>query len=125
MRGDKPVNDVGPTSGIHIGWLADNLYDRRTVAEIQRKVIKQSGRNPVSRLLHARYDKEKIAAWRLELNRVLHVFNVRSVAVALLSLIVPFSDRVGRKYSCSGFRPSLRCVEDPGGDQRSGSLGKS
>jgi hypothetical protein len=52
------------------------------VAEIQRKVIKQSGRNAVSRLLHAKSDKETIAGWKLELNRILQVFNVRSVVFA-------------------------------------------
>jgi len=48
----------------------------RTVAEIQTKVIKQSGRNAASRLFHARNDKEIIAAWKSELNRILVVFNV-------------------------------------------------
>ena len=50
------------------------------MAAIQRKVIKQSKRNVVSRHLHAKNDKDKIAAWRLDLNRMLHVFNVRSIA---------------------------------------------
>jgi hypothetical protein len=53
--------------------------DCRTVAEIQNKVIKQSGRNAVSRLLHASNDKEMIAAWKSELNRILVIFNVCSV----------------------------------------------
>ena len=35
----------------------------------------------VSRLLHAKNDKETIAGWKLELGRILQVFNVRSVAV--------------------------------------------
>jgi hypothetical protein len=60
------------------------------VAEIQTKVIKQSGRNAVSRLLHAKDDKETIVGWKSELNRILHVFNVRSVAFARPSLIVLF-----------------------------------
>jgi len=46
--------------------------------EIQKKVIKQGQRNPISRHLHAKNDKEKIAAWKLELNRILQVFNVCS-----------------------------------------------
>ena len=53
--------------------------DRRTVAEIQRKVIKRSGRHSVSRFLHSRDDKDAIAAWKSDLNRILIVFNVRSV----------------------------------------------
>ena len=68
------------------GSLDDGL-DRRTVAEIQRKVIKRSGRNAVSRLVHAKNDKEKITAWRLELNRIL---NVRLVIFVWFPLIVPF-----------------------------------
>ena len=42
-------------------------------------VIKQSKRNVLSRLFNAKDDKETIAAWRLDLNRILHVFNVRSI----------------------------------------------
>ena len=56
-----------------------HALDRRTVAEIQRKVIKRSGRNVVSRLLHAKNDERAIAAWKSDLNRVLHVFNVCSL----------------------------------------------
>lgn len=52
----------------------------RTVACIQKNVVKQSNRNAVSRLLRANNDKEAIAAWRQDLTRVLHVFNVRSVS---------------------------------------------
>lgn len=55
------------------------------MAEIQRKVIEQSGRSPASRLLHAKNDKETIAAWKSDLNRILHVFNVRpTISIRLL-----------------------------------------
>jgi len=60
------------------------------VAEIQRKVIKQTRRNPASRLLHAKNDKETIAAWKSDLNRILHVFNVRSIVPVWLLLTVHF-----------------------------------
>ena len=50
----------------------------RTVGEIRNKVIKQSGRNAASRLFHAGNDKDIIAAWKSELNRILVVFNVCS-----------------------------------------------
>lgn len=56
------------------------------MAEIQRRVIEHEKRNAVSRHLHARNDKEKITAWRSELTRMLHVFNVRSVIFVRLSL---------------------------------------
>ena len=51
----------------------------RAVEEIQRRIIKQSKRNVISRHLHARIDKDKIAAWRMDLVRILQVFNVRSI----------------------------------------------
>ena len=57
--------------------FTDDAVDRRTVAEIQRKIVKRGGRNAVSRHLHAKSDKEAIATWRSDLNRILLVFNVR------------------------------------------------
>jgi len=50
------------------------------VAEIEQKIIKQGRRNVNSRYLHAKDDREKIAAWRSDLDKILQVFNVRSVA---------------------------------------------
>ena len=50
------------------------------MAEIERGVIKQGKRNVISQHLRAKADKEKIAAWRLDLDKVLQVFDVRSVA---------------------------------------------
>jgi len=54
--------------------------DLRTVADIQRKIIKQGKRNAVTQFFHAKNDKETIAAWRVDLNRMLLVFNVSSIA---------------------------------------------
>ena len=56
------------------------------MAAIQKRVVKQGKQNVISRHLHAKNDKEKIAAWRLDLVRILHVFNVRSIAPAWHSL---------------------------------------
>jgi len=50
------------------------------VAEIQKNVVKRGKRSGVSRMFHAKSDKETIATWRLDLNRILHVFNVCAVA---------------------------------------------
>ena len=58
------------------------------MAEIQKKIIKQRGRNATSRLFHAKKDKETIATWKLDLSRVLHVFNVRFVVSVWISLTV-------------------------------------
>ena len=71
-----------------------HAVDCRTVAEIQRKITKQSGRHAVSRFLHAKNDKEAITGWKSDLNGILNVFNVRSV----LSLLVA--------ADCPPFRPS-------------------
>ena len=60
------------------------------MAEIEGNVTKQSKRNQVSRLIHAKNDKDKIAAWRAELNRILQIFNVRSVTSPLASLTIGF-----------------------------------
>jgi len=46
------------------------------VAEIQRKIVKRGKRNVVSRVFHAN-DEEAIVAWRLGINSIIHVFNVR------------------------------------------------
>ena len=52
--------------------------NRRTVAEIREKVMRRSGRHRISRFLHSRDDKDAIAAWKSDLNRILRVFNVCS-----------------------------------------------
>lgn len=69
--------------------------NRRTVAEIQRNVIEKSGRNLFSRIVYATDDKEVMAGWRSDLNRILHVFNVRSVGSVRQSLTASCSDRAG------------------------------
>ena len=90
MRGDKSVDDVGETIGnAHFESLVYHVFGSRTVAEIQRKVIKQRGRNAVSRILNAKNDRETITAWKSDLSRMLHVFNVRSVVSAQWSSLTP------------------------------------
>ena len=58
------------------------------MAEIQRKAIKRSKRNAVSRLVHAKSDKDVIAGWKLDLDRILRIFNVCSVVAVWLLLTV-------------------------------------
>jgi len=50
------------------------------VAEIEGNIIKQGKRHGISRHLHAKSDMEKVAAWGSDLDKMLQVFNVRSVA---------------------------------------------
>ena len=56
-----------------------STLDRRTVEEIRVKVAKRGKRNVASRLFHVKDDKETIAAWRSDLTRILHVFNVSQI----------------------------------------------
>jgi predicted YcjX-like family ATPase len=62
-------------------YSTDDALDRSTLGEIQEKVIKKGKRNTVSRLFHAKIDKETIAAWKSDLGKVLLIFNVRSIAM--------------------------------------------
>ena len=57
----------------------------RTLSGIQRKVVKQGKRNAMYRSILAKGDKEKIATWKQDLVRVLHVFNVCSIGLILRS----------------------------------------
>ena len=52
----------------------------------QRRIIKKNERSVFSRALHAKDDKDAIAAWKQEFNKILHIFNVRSVSSARHSL---------------------------------------
>jgi len=47
--------------------------------EIQKHIIKWGKRNVISRGYHAKDDKKAITAWKLNLDGVLHIFNVCSV----------------------------------------------
>ena len=67
---------VGPAVDIRGIYL--QVTHRRAVTEIRTNIFKQGKRNVISRRFHARNDKETITSWRLDLNRILHIFNVRS-----------------------------------------------
>ena len=68
---------------------------RRTLAEIEKKIIKMGKRNAVSRLLHAKNDKEAIETWRRDLNRVLLIFNVSTLSTVFDLLTVSFQTKLG------------------------------
>ena len=68
---------------------AYNSPNPRTVAKIQEKVTKRSERHKVSRFVHSRNDKDVIAAWKSDLNRLLHVFNVCSMCLRLVTTDFP------------------------------------
>ena len=60
----------------------------RAATDIQKNAIKKSGRRHISRLFYTKDDKDKIAAWKVELDRILQVFNVRSVAFNSSPLLI-------------------------------------
>ena len=47
--------------------------------EIQRHIIERGKRNVICRFYLTKDDKKVIATWKLELNGILDVFDVRSV----------------------------------------------
>ena len=71
---------------IHSAQFTHYALNRRTIAEIEENVVEKSRRKLLSRLVHAKNDREVMAAWRSDLNRGLHIFNVRSVGFGNHSL---------------------------------------
>ena len=66
-------------------------FNRRTVQQVEVGVAEKGKRNRVSRLFHARNDKEMITSWRSDLTRILGIFNVRYIgSVLLIPLTVNF-----------------------------------
>ena len=47
---------------------------------MRRKVNNRGKRNPVFRFVLAKSDKDEIAAWNRDLDRLLHIFNVRQTS---------------------------------------------
>ena len=64
-------------------YFTDDTLDHSKLVEVQRKVVKKGKRNTVSRLIHAKNDKETIATWRSDLSKILLVFNVCSIGVVV------------------------------------------
>jgi hypothetical protein len=78
-RCDWRVDYVSHAVHAHAERSTYRLFDRRTLTKIQEKVVRQGKRNAVYRFVVSKSDKDRIAAWKQDLVRVLHVFNVRSV----------------------------------------------
>ena len=71
-------------------------FDHRTVSEVQKNITERRGkRRVISRRLHAKDDKEAIAAWKLDLDKILHTFNVRSTTSVRPSLDLCFQAELG------------------------------
>ena len=58
------------------------------------RITEKGGRNVFSRLFHAKNDKEMIGAWKLDLIKILHIFNVRSVGSYPPSLTSPLQTQL-------------------------------
>ena len=58
------------------------------MAQIQRSAIEPDKRNFISRIFNAKKDKDTVAAWRSELDRIVHVFEVRSALHSLPALLI-------------------------------------
>lgn len=80
---------MSQTSDGYAERFVHQALNRRVVAEIQN-VIKRCKRTEISRHLHTHTDHEAIATWRLDLNNILHDFNVRSLAFVRPSLTPRF-----------------------------------
>jgi len=65
-------------------------FSIRTMDEIQRHIIEWGRRGAISRRYHAKDDKDAIATWGLDLNRILHDFHVCSVIPVWRSLTFRF-----------------------------------
>jgi len=74
------------------------------VADIQGKLVKWGGRGAISRHLRAKDDKKTIATWRLDLDKILQVFNVRSVLAVKTSANFPTPERTRNKHKCNRFQ---------------------
>jgi len=85
------------TPGYFLIKLSSRILD-----EIRENIIKRGRRNVISRHYHVKDDKEAIATWRLDLNRVWRVFNVRSVIYVWPLLTVRFQTELGIDTRATG-----------------------
>jgi hypothetical protein len=70
---------VSRTGYLHAERPTHRRLYPRTVVKIQGKVVKQRKRNVLYRFVLSKTDKDKIAGWKQDFIRILHVFNVRSI----------------------------------------------
>ena len=73
------------------------------MADIQKKLVKWVKRNAVSRRFHAKKDEERIAAWRMDLDKSLQVFDVRSVTWVMTAADFSLSEGIYNNHGCTHF----------------------
>ena len=77
-------------------WMTmQSRWHYRTLGDIRSRVTERSKQNAISRAFHAKNDSQTIASWRMDLNRILLVFNVRSVVFVLSALTVHSQTELG------------------------------
>jgi len=72
-------------SGRELGDLSQPVFSKaienlaKNMAEIQARIVEKRERNLLSRVVHARSDKEAIASWKADFTRILQIFNTEFV----------------------------------------------
>jgi hypothetical protein len=94
---------VEPATHISNRLLIWNALDCRTVADIQRRLVKCGKRNMFSGYFHRKKDKATIAAWKLDVERILQVFEVGSFAWVVTVADLPLWEGACNKHRCSWF----------------------
>ena len=56
------------------------------MAQIQKSAVEPDNRNLLSRIFNTKSDKDRVAAWRSDLDRILHIFEVRLTVYSLPAL---------------------------------------
>ena len=88
-RGDQPTSSalnaierlttsVKPATN-STGKFANLALNRRTIAEVQKHIVKRGKRNAFFRPFYPD-SEEKIATWKADLDKIRHVFEVHSFA---------------------------------------------
>ena len=57
------------------------------MGQIQKSAVEPDKRSFLSRIFNVRSDKDRVAAWRSDLDRILHIFEVRSTVCFLPTLL--------------------------------------
>ena len=57
------------------------------MAQIQRSAVEPDKRSFLSHIFNVKSDKDRVAAWRSDLDRILHIFEVRSTVYFLPTLL--------------------------------------
>ena len=78
------------TSDSFSGRFIHQGHNCSSTVEIQRYIIKKGKRSVFSRPFHTKDDGEAIAAWKLNLDRIRRVVEVRSLASAFCMTTVNF-----------------------------------